>query len=414
MPSSAPKQPRGLAAVKLPFLPLTLGEINWVHLIMLSITPLIALYGFLTVPLLFKTFVFAFLYYNFSGFGITVGYHRYWSHRSYEASRPFQFVMALAGASAVQGSIRWWSRGHRAHHRYTDTPKDPYSARKGVFWSHLGWLLVKTDYSTVGRVDISDLNSDPVVMWQNRNYALIAVLMSLVIPTAVPGLLWGDWAGGYFYAAVARQVFVHHATFCVNSLAHWLGDAPYDDRHTPRDNIITALITFGEGYHNFHHEFPSDYRNAIGALQYDPSKWIIYLSSLIGQTWALQTFSQNEIEKGRLTMAQKLLDRKRAQLKWGPSDAELPSYTFEQFQRMCRDEGRMLFVIDNGIYDVADFLDKHPGGRGFLKASIGKDVTVSFNGGVYDHHNAARNLASMMRVGLLKDSVPEQFVAREE
>ncbi|KAH6594782.1 hypothetical protein BASA61_003962 [Batrachochytrium salamandrivorans] len=412
--SSAGRKPSGLGDIAIPGLSLTLKEVNWVHLVVLSATPLISLVAFFLVPMQFNTMAFAFFWYMLTGFGITVGYHRYWSHRSYEATIPYQIVLALAGAGAVQGSIRWWSRGHRAHHRYTDTPKDPYNARKGIFWSHLGWLLVKTDYSTVGRVDITDLNSDPIVMWQHRNYVAIVLLMSVVLPTAIPGLLWGDWLGGYFYAAIARLVLVHHATFCVNSLAHYMGETTYDDRHTPRDNFITALITFGEGYHNFHHEFPSDYRNALGLFQYDPSKWIIYIASLLGLTYGLNTFTTNEIEKGKLTMAEKVLERRRSLLLWGPKDSDLPRYTFDKFQSLCQNGGRMLIVIGNDILDVVDFMDKHPGGRGFLKSSIGKDVTVSFNGGVYDHHNAARNLASMMRVGILDGSVPSKYIAKEE
>ncbi|KAH6563816.1 hypothetical protein BASA62_008290 [Batrachochytrium salamandrivorans] len=113
-------------------------------------------------------------------------------------------------------------------------------------------------------------------------------------------------------------------------------------------------------------------------------------------------------------MAEKVLERRRSLLLWGPKDSDLPRYTFDKFQSLCQNGGRMLIVIGNDILDVVDFMDKHPGGRGFLKSSIGKDVTVSFNGGVYDHHNAARNLASMMRVGILDGSVPSKYIAKEE
>ena len=87
--------------------------------------------------------------------------------------------------------------------------------------------------------------------------------MALILPTMVCGLGWNDWLGGFVYAGILRIFFIQQATFCVNSLAHWLGDQPFDDRNSPRDHVITALVTLGEGYHNFHHEFPSDYRNAI-------------------------------------------------------------------------------------------------------------------------------------------------------
>ncbi len=99
---------------------------------------------------------------------------------------------------------------------------------------------------------------------------------------AAPGYFWGDWRGGYVYAGAMRMCMVHHSIFALNSLAHWLGEAPFDDKHSPRDHLVTALVTFGEGYHNFHHQFPTDYRNAIRWYQYDPTKWFISLCAKVG------------------------------------------------------------------------------------------------------------------------------------
>lgn len=196
----------------------------------------------------------------------------------------------------MQGSIKWWSRGHRAHHRYTDTELDPYNAHKGLFWSHIGWMLIKPRRKP-GVADISDLTRNSVVRWQHRNYVPLIFIMGIGVPTIIPWLGWGDLQGGYVYAAILRMVFVHHvgfitsseifplllmislllkSTFCVNSLAHWLGESSFDDKHSPRDHLITALVTVGEGYHNFHHQFPMDYRNAIKWYQYDPTKWFIW------------------------------------------------------------------------------------------------------------------------------------------
>lgn len=141
--------------------------------------------------------------------------------------------------------------------------------------------------------------------------------MSLVFPTLVCGFGWGDWLGGLIYAGILRAGFVQQATFCVKSLAHWLGDQPFDDRNSPRDHLITALVTLIEGYHNFHHEFPSDYRNAIQWWQYDPTKWSIWLWKKVGLAYDLKQFKSNEIEKGRVQQQQKKLDQKRAQLDWG-------------------------------------------------------------------------------------------------
>lgn len=137
------------------------------------------------------------------------GYHRLWAHRSYNASWPLEYGLALAGAGAVQGSIKWWSRGHRAHHRYTDTDLDPYSAHKGLLYSHIGWMLLQPRRKP-GVADISDLNRNAVVRWQHDYYIWMLVGMAYVAPTVVAGLGWGDWLGGFLYAGAMRSAFVHH------------------------------------------------------------------------------------------------------------------------------------------------------------------------------------------------------------
>ncbi|CAF3739007.1 unnamed protein product [Rotaria sp. Silwood1] len=203
----------------------------------------------------------------------------------------------MLAAGSVQGSALWWTRGHRAHHRYTDTDLDPYSAQKGLFHSHIGWLLMKPRRKP-GFVDMSDLVRDPSVQWQSRHLLILNVVMGFALPCLVCGLGWGDYRGGYFYAAVLRLVLLHHATFSVNSLAHYLGDTTFDDKHTPRDHFLTAFVTLGEGYHNFHHEFPCDYRNGRKWFQYDPTKWAIWMFKKLGLAHNLNRFSENEILKG--------------------------------------------------------------------------------------------------------------------
>ncbi|KAJ3044619.1 hypothetical protein HDV00_001545 [Rhizophlyctis rosea] len=397
-------------------MPLT-QRINWVSTIALVTTPLMAIYAFFYVPLSLKTAIWSVIYYFITGFGITAGYHRYWAHRSYDASYPYQFFMMLASSGAAEGSIKWWSRGHRTHHRYTDTDKDPYTTKKGLFHAHMMWMILKDedfDGKLRGRVDMTDLNSDPLVRFQHKYFIPLMLFMAFTFPTLVAGLGWGDWKGGFYWSGVTRLVFVHHATFCVNSLAHWLGEHSYDDRATPKDHFFTALITLGEGYHNFHHEFPNDFRNAIQFWQYDPTKWLIWLCSLVGLTYNLNTFPNNEIQKGRLQMQQKRIDQLKAKLDYGPKDSELPHWSFDQFIKLVKEEGRRLLIIEGSIYDVEKFIDHHPGGRVFIKSAIGRDVTNAFNGGVYYHHNAARNLLQRLRVGVLKGDVPEAFKSKDE
>ncbi|KAJ3144478.1 hypothetical protein HDU89_008215 [Geranomyces variabilis] len=391
-----------------------LNEIDWMGATLLTATPLMCVYSLFYVPLCWKTAVWSVIYYYITGLAITAGYHRLWSHRSYEATRPYEWWMAITGAGAVQGSIKWWSRNHRAHHRWTDTDADPYSAHKGFWHSHILWMIFKEDNKKLGKVDVSDLNKDPVVAWQHRNFVPLMLFMGFLFPTLVAGLGWGDWRGGYFWAGTTRLTFVHHATFCVNSLAHWLGEHTFDDRHTPRDHFFTALATMGEGYHNFHHEFPSDFRNAIRFWQYDPTKWLIWFASCFGLTYNLNKFPDNEIQKGRLQMQAKKIETLKRKLNWGVPTAELPSYTFDEVRNLVREKGRQLIIIEGLVYDVESFLDHHPGGRMFIKSGIGRDMTSAFNGGVYDHHNAARNLLQGFRYGVLVGEVPESAKSKDE
>lgn len=365
-----------------------------------------------STPLLPKTAVWGFIYYFLTGLGITAGYHRLWSHSSFSARLPLQIFLAAVGGGAVQGSIRWWSRNHRAHHRYTDTLKDPYSVQKGILYSHMGWMVLKQNPKKIGRVDISDLNDDPLVIWQHKNYVPVAMFMAFIFPMLVSGFGWGDWAGGLIYAGILRLFVVQQATFCVNSLAHWLGDQPFDDRNSPRDHVITALVTLGEGYHNFHHEFPSDYRNAIEWHQYDPTKWCIAMWKFIGLATNLQRFPRNEIEKGRVQQLQKKIDEKRGLLDWGIPLEELPLIEWDDFVERCKD-GHALVAVAGVIHDVSAFIRDHPGGKALISSAIGKDATAIFNGGVYDHSNAAHNLLSTMRVGVLRGGVEVEIYKRD-
>ncbi|KAJ5725194.1 uncharacterized protein N7483_006551 [Penicillium malachiteum] len=401
--------------------PITLSNwhrhVNWINTSLILVVPIFGCIAAFFTELKPVTAAWAILYYFWTGLGITAGYHRLWSHRSYEAGLPLKIFLACVGGGAVQGSIRWWSSKHRAHHRWTDTVKDPYSVRKGVWYSHFMWMALKQNPKDRGRTDISDLNHDPIVVWQHRHYGMVILVFGMLFPMLVAGLGWGDWQGGLVYAGILRFFFVQQATFCVNSLAHWLGDQPFDDRNSPRDHVITALVTLGEGYHNFHHEvkftpsvsvesiltyqFPSDYRNAIEWWQYDPTKWSIWVWKQLGLASNLKQFRANEIEKGRVQQLQKKVDQKRAKLDWGVPLEKLPAVSWDDFEVETQ-SGKALTVIAGVIHDLTHFIHEHPGGKVLISSAIGKDATALFNGGVYNHSNAAHNLLSTMRVGVIR------------
>ncbi|PVU85633.1 hypothetical protein BB561_006922 [Smittium simulii] len=376
-----------------------LQRIHWIHVILLSVSPLLALYGAFTTKVVSKTLYFTIFYYIVSALGITAGHHRLWAHVSYKATVPLKIFLAFASSAAVQGSIFWWSRDHRVHHRYTDTPRDPYNALEGFYHSHIGWMLVKKDRRQLGYADTTDLKSDKIVRWQHNYYPLLVLFSSFILPTVVCGLGWGDWRGGYFYAAVTRMVCLHHATFCVNSLAHTIGVSTYDDSQTAKDSFITAIVTLGEGYHNFHHEFPGDFRNAIRFYQYDPTKWFIRLCSIFGLAYDLKTFPKNEIEKGFIEMRLKELYTLQANVDYGVNLEKLPTFSPAEFNVQVKNYNKKWMVIQNVVYDVSSFINDHPGGKPLINSGIGKDMTDAFTGGVYKHHRAAHNLLSQLRVG---------------
>ena len=377
-------------------------KINWLNMILVAAIPL---YGFVELFRIHwdpRTVVLGFILYVFLGLSITAGYHRLYAHKAYDAALPVRMFFAFFGAGAIEGSIKWWGHSHRVHHRYTDTARDPYDARQGFWYSHMGWMLTKPNPKNKARADISDMMADPVVVFQHKHYMYLMVFSAFILPTIIAGLGWGDWYGGFIVAGVLKSCIIQQVTFCVNSLAHWIGVQPFDDRRSPRDHVLTALVTFGEGYHNFHHEFPSDYRNALKWYQYDPTKVVIWTLSKVGLAYNLKMFSQNAIEQGLVQQQQKKLDRMKAKLNWGATVDELPVWTRDEFDARAKDEG--LLIIGGIIHKVGPFINEHPGGKALIKATIGKDATKAFSGGVYYHSNAAHNLLKSMRVAVIKDA----------
>ncbi|KAJ6100075.1 hypothetical protein N7467_001610 [Penicillium canescens] len=382
------------------------NSLNWKNTTYLVGVPLVALISLLWVPLRIETVCFAIGYATLRAIVITAGYHRLWAHRAYTASPLLKLIFAVIGAGAGQDPIKKWCRDHRAHHRYVDTDEDPYSVKSGFFHAHMGWLLFEKPYSphdvsTTRHVDISDLKSDPIVEWQRRYYFPLAFLMGYIFPTVVCGLCFDDYSGGFIVAGCLGTAGELQGTFCVNSVAHWLGDQPYGIGKSPRDHPLTGLLTLGEGYHNFHHEFPIDYRNGVRWYDFDPTKWLIWTCYKIGLASNLRRFPQNEIQKGRLQRRQEKLEKECEMVDWGVPLADLPVMEWEEFQQQAR-TGCNIIVIRGVVHDVSSFVTEHPGGTAMITGAIGKDATKMFEGGVYGHSGAAFNLLDTMRIAVIR------------
>lgn len=204
-------------------------------------------------------------YFVLSGLSITVGYHRLIAHRAFACQSWLKFLLLVFGSAAWQGSALSWSADHIRHHAYTDTGRDPYNIKEGFLHAHVGWLFRREHPSAIPE----NLKADRLLVWQDRWYLPLAIVVSFVVPFLVAG------TGGFLLAGVVRLVVGHHATWFVNSWAHVGGNRPYDPRVSAADSWIVSLFTFGEGFHNYHHAFPTDYRNGVSPLAWDPSKWLI-------------------------------------------------------------------------------------------------------------------------------------------
>jgi len=264
------------------------GNLNWPMVIYLILAHIAAIFGLISIPYCNKyTLLWAFILWPISGIGITGGVHRLWAHRTYKASFPLRVYLMLANSMASQGSIWHWSRDHRVHHKHSETHADPHNARRGMFFAHMGWLLVKKHKDVVEagkKLNFDDLANDPVVVFQRRFDPWFNLFMCFVFPGLVC-MLWGDnfW-NGYWVAGALRYVFVLHMTWLVNSAAHFFGDHPYDPSIWPAENSLVALGSLGEGWHNWHHKYPFDYAASEFGVskQFNPTKMFIDTCCFLG------------------------------------------------------------------------------------------------------------------------------------
>ena len=240
----------------------------------------VPLYGYYYGFSLFD-WILSFVMYIVTGMGITVGYHRLVSHQSFECPNWVKASILVAGGWALQNSALKWGGDHIRHHAKTDQEEDPYNVTKGFWHSHCGWLFYNTPHRTE-KYEIR-LRRDPVVMWQHRYYWPI-VVTGLLLPFVL-GVWYGGWQGGigaFLLGGLFRMFMVLNSTFTINSLCHMVGTQPHGTKDSSRDSWLISFVSFGEGYHNFHHTYARDFRNGPKWYNFDPSKWIIYTLWLFG------------------------------------------------------------------------------------------------------------------------------------
>ncbi len=268
------------------------------HLLLLVLIP------FVLPELTWTAFTLFLVTYIIGGMSITVGYHRLYAHRAYSANPFFEWSILLGSTLAFEMSALGWSHDHRNHHNHVDTERDPYSIKKGFWYAHVLWLF-DADRS-FDKTLVADLLKNPRVVFQDKYYLQLTLAINLAI-LLLGWYLTGNLFASFYFGFLLRMAMIHHCTWFINSLCHTYGSKTYARELSAVDNAILAMLTFGEGYHNYHHAFAADYRNGIRWYHFDPSKWTIWLASKLGMTDKLRTINTLTVQKSLVQKDRKLL-----------------------------------------------------------------------------------------------------------
>ncbi|KAL1492047.1 hypothetical protein ABEB36_012546 [Hypothenemus hampei] len=260
-----------------------------------------SLYLLFTFQLKIATILFCYLFIIFAGFGITAGAHRLWAHRTYTANLPLRIYLMLAQCAALQNDIYEWVRDHRVHHKFTDTDADPHNANRGFFFSHMGWLMCKKHPDVISKgktVDMSDVLNDPVVKFQKKFYIPLVLLLNLFFPTYVIWKFCGEEFWTALICSIGKYVISLNGTWLVNSYAHIWGMKPYDKNIKSTESKFVAVFAIGEGWHNYHHVFPWDYKAAeLGNYAWNFTTCFLDCMAKIGWATDLKTTPEEMVRQ---------------------------------------------------------------------------------------------------------------------
>ncbi|CAH1990702.1 unnamed protein product [Acanthoscelides obtectus] len=319
-------------------------QIRWPDTIVQLFLHLGLVYGLFLclVSAKFYTTLFAFLTIYITGFGITAGAHRLWSHRAYKAKWPLRLLLVILFTVTGQRHVYAWALDHRVHHKYSESEADPHNAKRGFFFSHVGWLILTPHPKVVEKrkvVDMSDLEADPIVMWQKRLYPPLFAIFNIILPVGIPVYYWNETLWNSFWINfVARFTITLNIAFFVNSIAHMWGQKPYDRNISPVENLAVSLAALGEGWHNYHHVFPWDYKTGELGNAYNPSTTFIDFFAKLGWAYDLKSVSKGMIAR----RAKKCGDGSHPQI-WGYGDSDIDKEDKEELEKMAAEEKAAMF-----------------------------------------------------------------------
>ena len=279
------------------------APIVWYNVIIMLALHILAVAGLVAgASTGWKNWFFFIVYSAMGGLGVTAGAHRLWAHKTYKARMPLQVLLMLFNCVSFQNHILEWARDHRVHHKFSETDADPHNAKRGFFFAHVGWLLMRKhpDVLIKGKtVDISDLKRDPVVMFQYRYYLPLSFVLTLFLPVFIPWYFWGVHPVTGFLVAVLRYVLTLNSTWLVNSAAHLWGSRRYDIHANPSDNRFVSFAAIGEGFHNYHHTFPYDYSTSEWGPYINITTSFIDICAALGLVYNRKQVSQEAIDRVR-------------------------------------------------------------------------------------------------------------------
>ncbi len=265
---------------------------------------------------------------------IGVGLHRCWAHGAFVPNKVVELILIGLSSVALQGPILKWVSDHTRHHAYTDTDKDPHSPLKfgggikGFLWSHIGWMLVKSPLD-IDKSTVKKFSRNKLVMLQFKYYWQVVLFTNTIVPFAIGFLCTGSYVGGiagFIFLGIGRAI-QQHATFCINSMTHYFGSKDYDKNSTAGDIAWMAPFLLGENWHNFHHAFPSDYRNGPKWYQFDVHKWIIWILAKLNLAHEL-----------KLTSDIRIIAQRKAALSYSFKSI---SQRWSDLQKRCQAEGKL-------------------------------------------------------------------------